>query len=159
MKNKFNDLINSMAAAGASAEDIAKTFTDALNAYTDKAKKEELRLAKQNDAAAIMKMVGAFLGKYYGDDHWTSAVCEDMAKEFVSMLDAADDMVKAIADIKTFKPVKGSCLTGNVKLPLKGDCDHELCTCKGDSNKAVITAKKSDVDSALSFFDEFIKSL
>ena len=154
MKNKFNDLINSMAAAGASAEDIAKTFTDALNAYTDKAKKEELRLAKQNDAAAIMKMVGAFLGKYYGDEHWTPEVCDEMAKEFVSMLDAADDMVKAIADIKTFKPVK----TGNVKLASKGGCDHDSCSCKGDSNKAVI-AKKSDVDAALSFFDEFIKSL
>ena len=159
MKNKFNDLINSMAAAGASAEDIAKTFTDALNAYTDKAKKEELRLAKQNDAAAIMKMVGAFLGKYYGDEHWTPEVCDEMAKEFVSMLDAADDMVKAIADIKYFKPVKGSGFSGPVKLASKGGCDHDGCSCKGDSTNAAIVAKKSDVDAALSFFDEFIKSL
>jgi hypothetical protein len=162
MKNKFNDLISSMAAAGASAEDIAKNFTDALNAYTDRVKKEELKKAKYEDAAALMAMVGAFLSKYYGDDHWTPEVCDEMAKELVGMLDATDDMFKTFSDIAKVTPIKktGSGFVGNVKTATT-PCDHSGCGCKNDkaSTNNKVSSNEAVIESALEFFDEFIKSL
>lgn len=98
----FDVIIENMIKAGASSEDVANHFTNALNAYTDKVRKEEKEKAKMKDAVALIQMVSAFLEKYYGEKAWDEASIEATAKDLIASFDAVKDI--SLSFNKIIKP-------------------------------------------------------
>ena len=101
MKNVNIDmasLIASMLEKGASTEDIAALFTNALNAEAAKAAeiKKAKAKAKEEDAITIMKMVAAFMKAHYGDNAWDDELVAKGAKEFVKTMDMAQEFAKSL---------------------------------------------------------------
>ena len=101
MKNVNIDmasLIASMLEKGASTEDIATLFTNALNAEAAKAAeiKKAKAKAKEEDAITIMKMVAAFMKAHYGDNTWDDELVAKGAKEFVKTMDMAQEFAKSL---------------------------------------------------------------
>lgn len=99
MKNVNIDmasLIASMLEKGASTEDIATLFTNALNAEAAKAAEIKKAKAKEEDAITIMKMVAAFMKAHYGDNTWDDELVAKGAKEFVKTMDMAQEFAKSL---------------------------------------------------------------
>lgn len=111
MKNVNIDmasLIADMLEKGASTEDIATLFTNALNAEAAKAAeiKKAKAKAKEEDALTIMKMVAAFMKAHYGDNSWDDELVAKGAKEFVKTMDMAQEFAKSLDKITVkAKPV------------------------------------------------------
>lgn len=98
----FDVIIENMIKAGASSEDIANHFTDALNAYTEKARKAEKEKAKMKDAIALIQMVSAFLETHYGEKAWDEEAIKTAAKDLIASFDAVSDL--ALSFNKIIKP-------------------------------------------------------
>lgn len=135
MKNVNIDmasLIADMLEKGASTEDIAALFTNALNAEAAKAAeiKKAKAKAKEEDAIAIMKMVAAFMKAHYGDNSWDDELVAKGAKEFIKTMDMAQEFAKSLD-----------------KLTVKA---------KPVADKIV---KKSEFDEAVAEFERLLKSL
>ena len=101
MKNVNIDMANLIAGMlekGASTEDIAALFTNALNAEAAKAAeiKKAKAKAKEEDAITIMKMVAAFMKTHYGDDSWDDELVAKGAKEFIKTMDMAQEFAKSL---------------------------------------------------------------
>lgn len=99
MKNVNIDmasLIASMLEKGASTEDIATLFTNALNAEAAKAAEIKKAKAKEEDAITIMKMMAAFMKTHYGDKSWDDELVAKAAKEFVKTIDMAQEFAKSL---------------------------------------------------------------
>ena len=101
MKNVNIDmasLIAGMLEKGASTEDIAALFTNALNAEAAKAAeiKKAKAKAKEEDAITIMKMVAAFMKAHYGDTTWDDELVAKGAKEFIKTMDMAQEFAKSL---------------------------------------------------------------
>ena len=101
MKNVNIDmasLIAGMLEKGASTEDIAALFTNALNAEAAKAAeiKKAKAKAKEEDAITIMKMVAAFMKAHYGDNSWDDELVAKGAKEFIKTMDMAQEFAKSL---------------------------------------------------------------
>lgn len=135
MKNVNIDmasLIADMLEKGASTEDIAALFTNALNAEAAKAAeiKKAKAKAKEEDALTIMKMVAAFMKAHYGDNTWDDELVAKGAKEFIKTMDMAQEFAKSLDKITVkAKPV---------------------------ADKIV---KKSEFDEAVAEFEKLLKSL
>lgn len=106
MKNVNIDMANLIAGMlekGASTEDIAALFTNALNAEAAKAaeiKKAKAKAkAKEEDAITIMKMVAAFMKAHYGDNSWDDELVAKGAKEFIKTMDMAQEFAKSLDKI------------------------------------------------------------
>ena len=104
MKNVNIDmasLIADMLEKGASTEDIAALFTNALNAESAKAAeiKKAKAKAKEEDAIAILKMVAAFMKAHYGDNSWDDELVAKGAKEFIKTMDMAQEFAKSLDKI------------------------------------------------------------
>ena len=104
MKNVNIDMANLIAGMlekGASTEDIAALFTNALNAESAKAAeiKKAKAKAKEEDAIAIMKMVAAFMKAHYGDNSWDDELVAKGAKEFIKTMDMAQEFAKSLDKI------------------------------------------------------------
>ena len=135
MKNvniNMANLIAGMLEKGASTEDIAALFTNALNAEAAKAAeiKKAKAKAKEEDAIAIMKMVAAFMKAHYGDNSWDDELVAKGAKEFIKTMDMAQEFAKSLD-----------------KLTVKA---------KPVADKIV---KKSEFDEAVAEFERLLKSL
>ena len=101
MKNVNIDMANLIAGMlekGASTEDIATLFTNALNAEAAKAAeiKKAKAKAKEEDAITIMKMVAAFMKAHYGDNSWDDELVAKGAKEFIKTMDMAQEFAKSL---------------------------------------------------------------
>lgn len=101
MKNVNIDMANLIAGMlekGASTEDIAALFTNALNAEAAKAAeiKKAKAKAKEEDAIAIMKMVAAFMKAHYGDNSWDDELMAKGAKEFIKAMDMSQEFAKSL---------------------------------------------------------------
>lgn len=101
MKNVNIDMANLIAGMlekGASTEDIAALFTNALNAEAAKAAeiKKAKAKAKEEDAITIMKMVAAFMKAHYGDNSWDDELVAKGAKEFIKTMDMAQEFAKSL---------------------------------------------------------------
>ena len=104
MKNVNIDMANLIAGMlekGASTEDIAALFTNALNAEAAKAAeiKKAKAKAKEEDAITIMKMVAAFMKAHYGDNSWDDELVAKGAKEFIKTMDMAQEFAKSLDKI------------------------------------------------------------
>lgn len=135
MKNVNIDmasLIADMLEKGASTEDIAALFTNALNAEAAKAAeiKKAKAKAKEEDAITIMKMVAAFMKAHYGDNSWDDELVAKGAKEFIKTMDMAQEFAKSLD-----------------KLTVKA---------KPVADKIV---KRSEFDEAVAEFERLLKSL
>ena len=135
MKNVNIDMANliaNMLEKGASTEDIAALFTNALNAEAAKAAeiKKAKAKAKEEDAITIMKMVAAFMKAHYGDTTWDDELVAKGAKEFIKTMDMAQEFAKSLD-----------------KLTVKA---------KPVADKIV---KKSEFDEAVAEFERLLKSL
>lgn len=135
MKNVNIDMANLIAGMlekGASTEDIAALFTNALNAEAAKAAeiKKAKAKAKEEDAITIMKMVAAFMKAHYGDNSWDDELVAKGAKEFIKTMDMAQEFAKSLD-----------------KLTVKA---------KPVADKIV---KRSEFDEAVAEFERLLKSL
>lgn len=135
MKNVNIDMANLIAGMlekGASTEDIAALFTNALNAEAAKAAeiKKAKAKAKEEDAITIIKMVAAFMKAHYGDNSWDDELVAKGAKEFIKTMDMAQEFAKSLD-----------------KLTVKA---------KPVADKIV---KRSEFDEAVAEFEKLLKSL
>lgn len=101
--NAIMDLMNT----GMSAEEIAKTFTDALNEantrYTAAAKAKELAKDKKEDAKTVVKTTIDFVKKYCGDMFDTVDFDETELDEAAdALIQSMEEMQKIALSVNPF---------------------------------------------------------
>lgn len=99
IKNNYEAFIEDMIKTGVSTEDIASHFTNALNAYSEKARKAEKEAKKMADAVALVQMVSAFLTTHYDEEPWDKNTIDAAAKDIVKSFDAMSEIVPIFEDI------------------------------------------------------------